>query len=218
MLNFLLEYGTTIFHILNLIAWYLIYRKGRLLNINRLTVKYFIFFFLIVIVWNFFMIVSNRSPVVYIIFWAIFSIYELYFVLTVIFYLAKARKNYAELYIIIISILAIPIILSALLSYTNRSYSPINTSDFYNIILLMIGSILVLKSIINYPSFMDNIESFFIFSGFVLYFGLHILASNALSIDILKNFNFAKYATFISLIYWFGSVFFIWKIRSKHSS
>ena len=62
----------------------------------------------------------------------------------------------------------------------------------------------------------DNIESFFIYTGFALYFGLHILASNTVSLNFRQYWFFAQYATLISLIYWTGSVFFIWKIKSKH--
>ena len=217
MINFILEYGNSLFHVLNLAAWYLVLNKSKLVNVNRLAVRLFFYFFAFNVLWDIAMIVSDRSPIVYIVCWSLYSIYEFYLILTILFHLAKARKNYSELYVIIIAILAVPIILSALLSYTKRSYDPINTSDFYNTILLMIGSILVLRSIISYENFVENIESFFIFSGFVLFFGLHLLASNALSLDITKNFNFARYATFISLFYWFGSVFFIWKIRLKHS-
>jgi len=218
MISFSLEYATTALHVVNLCGWCFLYKKIPLKDQNRFVVRYFVIFFGLMIIWNLFMYASKRSPVVYIIFWSIVSIFELFYVLTVIFVLAKARKNYSELYIIIISILAIPIILSALLSYTNRSYNPVNASDFYNSILLILGSILILRSVINCHPFVDNIESFFIFSGFILYFGLHILASNALSIDFLQKFNFATYASFISLLYWFGSIFLIWNFRSKHSS
>ncbi len=61
-----------------------------------------------------------------------------------------------------------------------------------------------------------NIESFFIYTGFALYFGLHVLASNTVSLNFRYYWFFAQYATLISLIYWIGSVFFIWKIKSKH--
>ncbi|MBN1327093.1 MAG: hypothetical protein JW996_04005 [Candidatus Cloacimonetes bacterium] len=163
------------------------------------------------------MMVTSRSNIVYILFWSLVSIYELFFVLITLFRLARAKKDYSDIFVIIVAILAIPIILAAILTWTNRSYSPINTTDFYNLILLTLGSILILRSLLLQESFLDNIESFFIFSGFTLYFGLHILASNALSIDFMKNFNFGKYANLISLIFWLGSVFLVWKIRSKHS-
>ncbi|MCK4653192.1 MAG: hypothetical protein KAU01_01980, partial [Candidatus Cloacimonetes bacterium] len=109
-------------------------------------------------------------------------------------------------------------ILATILSYTHRSYNPINTTDFYNIIILMLGTVIILRNLLSQESFLENIEAFFIFSGFILYFGLHILASNTLSLGFLENWNFGQYATMISLIYWLGSIFFIWKIRSRHLS
>jgi hypothetical protein len=45
---------------------------------------------------------------------------------------------------------------------------------------------------------------------------LHILASNTFTLGFLENWNFGQNATIVSLIFWLGSTFFIWKIRSKH--
>ena len=216
MINFIKLYSTTILYLVNIIFWSLVYFKFSLKSVNKLSVRNIIFFFGIFFIWNCAMIISKRSNFVYIVFWVIVSIYELFFILNILFKLAKAKKKFSDIFVIIISILAIPITLAAILTWTNRTYSPINTTDFYNIILLMLGSILILRNLLSYEKFLDYIESFFIFSGFILYFGLHILASNALSIDFFKHFKLGTYATLISLIFWLGSVFFIWRIRSKH--
>lgn len=216
MINFIKLYNTTILYLLNIVFWSLIYFKFPLKSVNKLSVRNIIFFFGIFFIWNCAMIISKRSNFVYIFFWVIVSIYELFFILNILFKLAKAKNKFSDIFVIIISILAIPITLAAILTWTNRTYSPINTTDFYNIILLMLGSILIIRNLLAYDKFLDYIESFFIFSGFILYFGLHILASNALSIDFLKHFKLGTYATLISLIFWLGSVFFIWRIRSKH--
>lgn len=118
--------------------------------------------------------------------------------------------------VVILLILSTPVILAAVLSQLKRTYNPINTTDFYNIILLLCGTVVILRNILSIGSFVDNIESFFIYTGFALYFGLHILATNTVSLNFRHYWFFGQYATLISLIYWVGSVFFIWKIKSKH--
>ncbi|MCF7814515.1 MAG: hypothetical protein K9N40_08550 [Candidatus Cloacimonetes bacterium] len=127
-------------------------------------------------------------------------------------------EKHKDIFYITMTVLAIPSTLAAILSFVQKSYSPINTTDFFNIILLLLGTMIILRKLLASDMFINNIESFFIFSGFALYFCLHILASNVISLGFLENWNFGQYATTISLIYWLGSVFFIWKIRSKHSS
>lgn len=220
MINFFNIYGTAILRVLTLIFWFLLFRKGKFQGLNSLSIRFFIIFQGIFVLWNILMVLSDKSNIVYLIFWAIISVYELFFIINIMFKTLNTTKSHSEIFIITISILAIPIILAAILSYTNRNYNPINTTDFYNIILLMLGSVIVIHNLLSRESFLENIESFFIFSGFTLYFGLHILASNAflLSVKLIGYWNFAQYATLISLIYWLGSIFFIWKIRSRHLS
>ncbi len=220
MINFFNIYGTAILRVLTLIFWFLLFRKGKFQGLNLLSIRFFIIFQGIFVLWNILMVLSDKSNIVYLIFWAIISVYELFFIINIMFKTLNTTKSHSEIFIITISILAIPIILAAILSYTNRNYNPINTTDFYNIILLMLGSVIVIHNLLSRESFLENIESFFIFSGFTLYFGLHILASNAflLSVKLIGYWNFAQYATLISLIYWLGSIFFIWKIRSRHLS
>lgn len=182
----------------------------------------FIIFLAFFSIWNIStMFVKEYSAyvarVIWLVGWVGISIFELYFVISVLFKIAKARGEYNDMFLIIIAILAVPITLAAVLSYTNKTYNPINTTDFYNIILLMFGSILIIRGLVHYDTFIDNVEAFFIFFGFVMYFGLHVLASNAISLNFIRNWNFGQYATLISLIYWLGSILVVWKIRSKHS-
>ncbi|MCD4795677.1 MAG: hypothetical protein K8R49_00695, partial [Candidatus Cloacimonetes bacterium] len=147
----------------------------------------------------------RQAVIVYLFFWVIVSIYEFIFIIKILFISFNAKKKHSEILTITISVLAIPIILSAILCVTTKSYNPINTTDFYNILLLMLCTIIIMYNLLSQKNFIENIESFFIFSGFVLYFGLHILASNAISLDFLQNWNFGQYATLISLVYWLGS-------------
>ncbi|HPR16861.1 MAG TPA: hypothetical protein PLD62_01305 [Candidatus Cloacimonadota bacterium] len=153
----------------------------------------------------------------YLVFWGITSIFELYFVLKVVF-MVLSSEAHKDIFYISITILAIPSLIATILSFIHRSYNPINSTDFFNIIILLLGTMIILRKILSSPDFLENIESFFIFSGFALYFCMHIVASNVLTLDFLKNWSFGQYATIVSLIFWLGSVFFIWKIRSKHSS
>ena len=160
----------------------------------------------------------GKSNEVYLIFWVIVSVFELFFVTKILFLTLNPLKPNSELFPITVSVITIPIILAAILSYSNRSYNPINTTDFFNIILLLLGTIVILRNLLSSENFLNNIESFFIFSGFTLYFGLHILASNSLSLGFIENWDISRYMTIVSLIYWLGSIFFIWKIKSKHLS
>lgn len=222
LLSFIINYGSNFLFILNLILWVSYYQKNEFKAVNRYTIKLFIIFLAYFSIWNIStMLIKEYSVViarvVWLVGWVGISIFELYFVISVLFKIAKARGDYNDMFLIIIAILAIPITLAAVLSYTNKTYNPINTTDFYNIILLMFGSILIMRGLIYYETFIDNIEAFFIFFGFIMYFGLHVLASNAISLNFIRNWNFGQYATLLSLIYWLGSILVVWKIRSKHS-
>ncbi len=214
-------YGTAFLRICTLVCWLFLLKKSSYKGINTITIKYFMGFLGIFILWNILMILSKvffgQAVIVYLFFWVIVSIYEFIFIIKILFITFNTQKKHSEIFTITISVLAIPIILSAILCITTKSYNPVNKTDFYNILLLMLSTIIIMYNLLSQKNFIENIESFFIFSGFVLYFGLHILASNAISLDFLQNWNFGQYATLISLVYWLGSVFFIWKIRSKHS-
>ena len=177
-------------------------------------------FLLIFIIWNIFAILfsnnTNLARYIYLFFWAIATIFEFFIILKALFISLNLEKSQNTIFMIILFILSIPVILAAVLSHTKRTYNPINTTDFYNMILLLFGTVMIIRNILSTNFFVDNIESFFIFTGFALYFGLHILASNTVSLNFRHYWFFAQYATLISLIYWIGSVFFIWKIKSKH--
>lgn len=218
MTNALSDYGIAIIRFIILICWIFIYSRNTFEAINKYSIKMFILFLSIVSLSNIIMVFTARSPIVYIIFWAVVMIFELFYISSLLFKLAKARKKYSEIFVITLAVLAIPIVLAAILSYTNHSWDPVNTTDFYNQILLFIGSILVIRSLLGQPSFIDHIESFFIFAGFILYFGGTLLSTNTMLINYLGNWGLGRFAIFISLIFWLGSSFFVWKIRSRYSS
>ena len=158
MIDSIISYKLPIFRALNLLLWLYIYKKSGLTGLNKETVKYFVYYLAVFTLWNILMIVSERSGRVYLFFWAIISIYELYLVITILFKLAG--WDYAWFAIVIP---ALPIIFGAILSLKYRSYQPVNTVDFFNRLILMIGSILVLRHLLFKKPFIKNIEAFFIF-------------------------------------------------------
>ena len=221
MINFIQQYGAAIMRPIVLIGWFLIYKKktedSKLTNFSF---KMFIIFLMIFIIWNMLAILfsdkTNLARYIYLFFWVVVTIFEFFIIVKALFISLNLEESQNKILIIILLILSIPVILAAVLSHTKKTYNPINTTDFYNMILLLFGTVLILKNILSNEIFVDNIESFFIYTGFALYFGLHILASNTVSLNFRYYWFFAQYATLISLIYWIGSVFFIWKIKSKH--
>ncbi len=223
MIEFIQLYGAALLRPLIIIGWIFVFKKKTTYTyLTNFSLKYFICFFLICIIWNIFAFsFASNFPVarlIFLFFWILTSIYEFFFILRALFLSFNTETKHNDIFVITLSVLAIPVILAAILCHTNKTYNPVNTTDFYNMILLMLGTVIVLKNLLSYESFMENIESFFIYSGFVLYFGLHILASNVIPFGFRQNWFFAQYATLISLIYWLGSVYFIWKIRSRLSS
>ena len=221
MINFIQQYGAAIMRPIVLIGWFLIYKKktedSKLTNFSF---KMFIIFLMIFIIWNMLAILfsdkTNLARYIYLFFWVVVTIFEFFIIVKALFISLNLEESQNKILIIILLILSIPVILAAVLSHTKKTYNPINTTDFYNMILLLFGTVLILKNILSNEIFVDNIESFFIYTGFALYFGLHILASNTVSLNFRYYWFFAQYATLISLIYWIGSVYFIWKIKSKH--
>ncbi len=221
MINFIQLYGAIILRPIVLFCWILVYfKKSGDSNLTKYNIKSFMIFLLIFIIWNIFAILFSKNTIlaryIYLFFWAIATIFEFFIILKALFISLNLEKSQNTIFIIILFILSIPVILAAVLSHTKRTYNPINTTDFYNMILLLFGTVMIIRNILSINFFVDNIESFFIFTGFALYFGLHILASNTISLNFRHYWFFAQYATLISLIYWIGSVFFIWKIKSKH--
>ena len=213
MIDFMIFHQLGILRVLNLVFWFYVYKKSGLTGLNKETVKYFVYYLAVFSLWNILMIVSEYSGRVYLLFWAVISIYELFLFITILFKLAG--WDYAWF---AIGIPALPIILGAILSIKYRSYQPVNIVDFFNSVILMIGSALILRYLLLKKPFIENIETFFIFSGFILYFVLNISTSNILAFDALRHWVFAQNATLIGLIYWLGSIICIRKIRYRYSS
>ncbi len=220
MIIFIKEYGAAILRPIVFICWFLLYKNINKSKFASINIKLFMGFLLIFIIWNIFAIFSSGNSqlarYVYLFFWAVATIYEFYIILKALFISLILEKSQNKILTVVLIILSTPVILAAVLSHVKRTYSPINTTDFYNIILLLCGTVVILRNILSIGSFVENIESFFIYTGFALYFGLHILATNTVSLNFRHYWFFGQYATLISLIYWIGSVFFIWKIKSKH--
>jgi hypothetical protein len=219
MIDFIQQYGTIILRPITLISWLFIYIKTKNSKFSKYNITLFMIFLLIFIIWNTFALIFSDSVIIaryiYLFFWFTVTIFEFFVILKALFISLNLGKSQNKILVIILLILSTPVILAAILSHTKRTYNPINTTDFYNIILLLCGTVVILRNILSIGNFVENVESFFIFSGFALYFGLHILATNTVSLNFYHYWFFGQYATLISLIYWIGSVFFIWKIKSK---
>ena len=213
------SYLASILRVLVFISWMFIFRKKNS-TFSQKNIKYFLWLMGIFIFWNTFALISHNriiSIYIYIVFWAVISVFSFLFFIDALFFVFKAGKRNKVLFLISVSILSMLSIFAAIFTHYMKSYIPINTIDFYNSIILIICVLAILKQILSQDSFIENIESFFIFTGFTLYFGLHILASNVTNIDFIKNWGFGQIATIASLIYWIGSGFLIWKIRSSYS-
>lgn len=213
MINFIIFHRLGILRVLNLLFWFYVYKKSHITGLNKEAVKYFVYYLTVFTLWNILMIVSEYSGRVYLFFWAIISIYELYLIITILFKLAG--WDYVWFAILIP---ALPTILGAILSLKFENYQPINTVGFFNSLIMVIGSVLVLWHLLLKKPFVENIETFFIFSGFILCFGLHILVSNIITFGFLRNWVFAQNSTLIGLVYWLGSIICIRKIRYRYLS
>ncbi|MCK4956065.1 MAG: hypothetical protein KAS49_00410 [Candidatus Cloacimonetes bacterium] len=164
------------------------------------------------------MIIGQCHPKIYIGFWMLIVIFEIVFILTILFKINNLMQKFRDYYIICIAILSIPVILAGIIASINWDYKPINTTDFNFQIILMLGSIIIIKSLLSQKDFLLNIESFFIFSGLALLFGLHILASNAQLFGFLKNWKIANYSTILTQFFWLGGALASWKIKLKYLS
>jgi len=213
MIDFIFEYKVTLMCFLNLIVWYYFYKNSNMHGLNKKAIEYFLYFFTILFFWDVMMIMGDRSGKIYLFFWTLISIYELYFFVTILFNLADWEYKWFA-----IIIPSLPIIFGSIFSYQLLSYQPVNTIDFVNSLILLLGSIIILWYLLIKKDFLKNIESFFIFSGFVLYFIFHVLSSNIMFFDFLRHWNFANLSLLIVHYFWIGSILCTQRIRSKYSS
>ena len=197
-----------------MLSWGFLYKKSQRSGLNFFILKSFFILIIIYNIWNLMMLLSRNQGEIYLFFWSVITIFQAYFI--VYSFLKYIKLDYPYLPLAVTSFFAIPVIISAIISYIGKSYDPVNKIDFYLMILLSIISFINLRFILLKESFIENIESFFIFFGFIFYFGLHILACNTSMLDFLENWNISQNATMISLIFWLGSVFIIWKIKSRN--
>ena len=214
MINFFIYYGLGVLRFVNFIFWLIFALKYKHSKINKFIVQGFIIILGIFILWDILMIISNRSGEVYLFFWTIVTITEFY--IFIYSFLKIIRFNLDNYFFLIIILVAIPIILTAILSFFYKTYEILNKVDFVSILILAILVIINMRFILLTKKFEEYLESFFIFTGFILYFGLHLLASNSMMFNFLGSWHIAQNATLISLLFWLGSVFLIWKIRYRH--
>jgi len=213
MINFLVYHGLGVLRFVNFVLWLFLALKFKYRNLNRFVVYGFTMILGIFTIWDILMIVTNRSGEIYLFFWTVISISEFYVFIYTFFKMVKLNlDNYFPLIIIFVSI---PIIFTTILSFFYKSYIFLNKVDFISILILAIIGAINLRFILFTKKFVDFSESFLIFSGFILYFGLQILTSNSAMFNFLGSWYIAQNATLISLLFWIGSALLVWKLRSK---
>jgi len=212
MITFIFQHKLSILNFINLFIWLYFYNNKNMTGLNKFVVRYFIYFLAIYTFWDVMMILSEHSGNIYLFFWTAISIYELYFIITVLFKLAGWDYIWLA-----VSIPALPIFLGAIFSYYYGSYQPVNVVEFFNALIILIFSVLVLRYLLIKEEFAENLESFFIFSGFILYFFLQILATNIMSFNFLKHWYFSEISTLLVQYFWFGSILCIQRVKYKYS-
>lgn len=216
MVNFINLYGSALLRILNLILWSYWFSQNKFKGFNKETILFFLGFNFIHVIWSTAMIIGNIHPKIFITFWIIIVIFEIVMILSVLYRVKNLHEKYHDYYILTIAILSLPVILAGIVSSIKMDYKPINVTDFNIQTLIALGAVWILKEILNQDDFIQNIEAFFIFAGFIMLFSLDTLASNSLFFGFLKNWRFRQMSTLMSQIFWIGGVFSSWKIRSKY--
>ncbi len=216
MLDFINLYGSALLRILNLILWSYWFNQNKFKGFNKKAVLYFLGFNFIHVIWNTSMFIGDSHPKIYIIFWIVIVIFEIVMILSILYSIKGLHEKYHDYYIITLAVLSIPVILAGVISSIKWDYKPINVTDFNVQILIAFGAIWILREILNQDNFIQNIEAFFIFSGFIMLFSLDTLASNSQLFGFLRNWRFRQMSTLISQVFWLGGVFSSWKIRSKY--
>lgn len=138
------------------------------------------------------------SARIYIIFvWGSIVAYEIYGVTS---YSIKIKTIRSFLICVAIILLIVGYVIARIIQL--ESYLLMNQFDFAVGIYLFIVSVYTLTQIIVKGRFRQNLEAFFVFFGVILYSFLHTLASSILSLGVIEHFNFAYYATLVTMLFW----------------
>ncbi len=153
-----------------------------------------------------------QNHCIYTIGWGLILLFEIFGVSVYAFNVKRIR---AFLFCGIIAILFIGY--GVLKTMQIKNYQIMNTIDFLESIYLFTGSVYILVSIVVKNRFVQEFDAFLIFFGLVIYSFLHILSSGILAIDVVKYFDFALYATLITMLYWVVIIPWIRRLKSKLS-
>jgi len=209
MLEFLNHHKLAIINILLFNIWLYIYNKKKLRGLNKYGVLYFLSYLFIFILWDFFMIVSNNNPTIYLIFWTFIRIYEIYFAIYFIKKLTELEFIPFIGLLLIVSVLPGPI-----LSKIYLSYQPLIIFDFINSFTLVIIFMIVLYLLITKNFLSNYLETVLIITGMILFFSLSLITSNILSFGFLKYWSIIINSVIITQIFWVGSGIWILKVKS----
>ncbi|TKJ38546.1 hypothetical protein CEE37_12330 [candidate division LCP-89 bacterium B3_LCP] len=152
------------------------------------------------------------SQLIYLFVWGTILAYEIFGVTTYVIRVSKI-----QFLIICIALTTILIGYGIIRTMQIENYQLMTRFDFIISIYLFIASVYILTRIIIKDSFTEDIEAFFVFFGLIIYSFLHLLAASILALGIVENFDYAFYATLITMLFWILVIPWIRYLKSKLS-
>ena len=157
-------------------------------------------------------LILPNNPYIFVVGWWLILIYELFGVTS---YILRPKKTSS--FLIIITIILLFVGYGAVNTILLRSYQFMNRIDFIESIYIFIGSIYIVASINLRDRFFEELESFFVFFGLIIYSFLHVLSTSMLAFGVREYFDYTLYATLTAMFFWLISIPWIRHLKFKHS-
>ena len=155
-------------------------------------------------------LISAQDARVYLAGWCLLVLYELNFMAA--YFLRPRNKK-------LLSLLSALILLTvgyiAMKVVQQKGFQLINAFDFGVQIYLFVGSVAAFVGTITKDRFAKEPETLFVFFGLIIYSFLQSLSTIMLAFDFIQNFDFAYYATLITLLFWLASIPWIKRLKSR---
>jgi len=155
-------------------------------------------------------LLSSADPNVYISGWGLLLLYQL---IAISAYFLNPRHRVILSIISLIFLLLV--IYFAVKTVRTEVFQIMNNLDFVTQVYVIIGSIIAIVSIIRNDRFAKEPETLFVFFGLIIYSFLQCLSTIMLAFDFIQNFDFAYYATLITLLFWLASIPWIKRLKSR---
>jgi len=155
-------------------------------------------------------IVSSSDPHAFLIGWCLALLYELS-ALTAYFLIPKSKRILLVCSVIILLFVGY----GAIKTIQAKDFQIMNNFDFAAQVYIFIGSILAVAGIIIKDRFAKEVDAFFVFFGLIIYSFLQSLSTIMLAFDFVQNFDFAYYATLITLLFWLVSIPWVKRLKSR---